>query len=286
MSRRPAGSPKPHFYISSAGNAGLACVNAARTLGCNVSVVVPTATPAMMRAKLIQKGATEVIVHGNAWADADGYLREHVLAADENGVYVPPFDHKDIWAGHASLVDELARQIPVETGSAVEPAAIVCSVGGGGLFCGIMQGVDNHGWSTNVIAVETAGADALGKSLECGEHIRLPAITSKAVSLGAYKVAEQAWQYASSRPEQVHSVIVSDGQAANACVHLANEERCMVELACGASVAALMDKNVVEKSMGRQLKEEDIIVLVVCGGSLITVETLREWESKYSAAKA
>jgi threonine dehydratase len=48
---------------------------------------------------------------------------------------VPPFDHADIWTGNASLASELVAQL------AGKPAAIVLSVGGGGLLCGVLQGL-------------------------------------------------------------------------------------------------------------------------------------------------
>lgn len=254
---------------------------AARTLGCNASIVVPRPTPELMQAKLLEVGATRVVVHGNNWSEADEYLRGEVIPADLNGVYVPPFDHEDVWAGNATLVSELARQIPAETRSTEEPTAIVCSVGGGGLFCGIMQGLDSLGWNTHVLAVETAGADSLGQSIQSGAHIKLPGITSQAVSLGATKVSARAWDYANTRKKQVHSIVVSDGEAAIACVRFADEQRCMVELACGASVAAIMEKDVVERSIGRELREDDTIVVVVCGGSIVTVDVLKEWQIKY-----
>ena len=74
----PAGS-QPHIFASSGGNAGLAAVHSARALNLNCTVVVPTATSALMVTKLRAAGAYDVISHGNAWKDADTYLREHVM---------------------------------------------------------------------------------------------------------------------------------------------------------------------------------------------------------------
>ena len=67
------------------------------------------------------------------------------------------------------------------------PDAIICSVGGGGLFNGIIRGktssalnpdCNSFGWSyTPVFAVETKGCDSLAASLAAGELVTLPAIT-------------------------------------------------------------------------------------------------------------
>jgi L-serine/L-threonine ammonia-lyase len=45
--------------------------------------------------------------------------------------YVSPFNHPDIWDGHATMIDEVKQQL-----QDVKPAAVVVSVGGGGLFLG------------------------------------------------------------------------------------------------------------------------------------------------------
>ncbi|WP_053097856.1 pyridoxal-phosphate dependent enzyme [Candidatus Coxiella mudrowiae] len=55
-----------------------------------------------------------------------------------DGGFVPPFDHSEIWAGHSTLIDEVVTQIK-------KPAAIVVAVGGGGLSCRILEGIDIGG---------------------------------------------------------------------------------------------------------------------------------------------
>merc|ERR1712194_804964 len=92
------------------------------------------------------------------------------------GGYVHPFDQPSTWRGHATVVQELARQLDGP------PDAIVTCVGGGGLLMGILEGLEAVGWSssTKVIASETEGAASLGRSLEAGELVTLPAITSVA----------------------------------------------------------------------------------------------------------
>ena len=54
-----------------------------------------------------------------------------------------------IWKGNATLIHELAE-------SGLRPDAVVLSVGGGGLLCGVVEGVKAVGWeSVPVFAVET-----------------------------------------------------------------------------------------------------------------------------------
>lgn len=232
-----------------------------------------------MMSKIRKAGAADVVQVGANWAAADRYLREEILSRDQGGIYVPPFDAEEIWEGHSSIVDEIVNQLG-EVGEK-QISAVVCSVGGGGLFCGIVRGLDRHKMAgTTVLAVETAGAESLAKALQQGELVTLDGITSKATSLGATRVAKQTFEYAVTRPKQIKSVVVTDAEAAGACVWVAEEERIVVEMACGASVAAC-ERQKMRDALGRELKIEDVLVVVVCGGSNVTLEMLETWRANY-----
>lgn len=73
-------------------------------LGVETVVCVPTTTPAFMRKKLESLGA-DVVVEGSEWKHADRLAKE--LSADPLSIYVPPFDHEDIWEGGSSIVQEV-----------------------------------------------------------------------------------------------------------------------------------------------------------------------------------
>lgn len=242
---------------------------------------MPLTTKPIMIAKLKAAGATEVIQHGASWKFADAYLRDDILPrvqaeGAEDGIYIPPFDHELIWAGNETLVHEIARQLP--GGGA--PDAIVCSVGGGGLFSGLMQGLDNRaGWGTSVrvLAMETVGADSLAQSLVAGALVTLPAITSIATSLGAVRVAQRAFD-AARRPS-VRSVVLSDAEACMGVWRLADDARLLVEPACGVSAAVCYDGRL--KRLLPALLPESRVVIVVCGGSQVTVEMVGEWRETF-----
>jgi L-serine/L-threonine ammonia-lyase len=250
--------------------------------------VVPLSTKPMMIAKLKAAGAHEVIQHGPSWKDADNYLRDVILKEDKNGVYVPPFDHPDIWTGHATVVEEMHRQLTGNGSSMMtngftpqEPDAIICSVGGGGLFAGIMQGLEHVGWTdVPVIALETKGADSLNASLKAGDLVTLPGITSLATSLGATRVAEQAFKL--GQRSNVWSVVLTDAEAAMGCWRLADDQKIMVEMACGVNVAlGYQGRERLEEILGKKLSKDSKVVIVLCGGSNVTVEMLAEWRRQF-----
>ncbi|KAF1967119.1 tryptophan synthase beta subunit-like PLP-dependent enzyme [Bimuria novae-zelandiae CBS 107.79] len=265
---------KTHFYSSSGGNAGLACVHAAVTLGVPATIVVPMTTTQYTIDKMRAAGAADVLQEGASWYECDQYLRETVIPrakdAGEIPVYVPPFDAEEIWDGHGTLVEEVIAQMP----SGQKPDAILCSVGGGGLFCGIIRGLKKAGLdATPVLAVETEGAHSLALSLEKGELSTLPAITSIATTLGARTVAPQAFAYG-QRPS-VKSVVLTDKDAIEGCVRFADDERIMVEAACGVSLSLCYGNKL--RQYLSDLTEKSRVVVVVCGGSNITAEMLAKW---------
>lgn len=268
-----------HFYSSSAGNAGLACVTAATSLGYPSSVVVPTSTDDGTIAKLRAAGASEVISLGDSWFFADQHLREVVIPAaekrGEKGIYIHPFDRLAIWEGASTMVDEIKSQMP----GGERPNAVVCSVGGGGLFSGIMMGLDRVGWGeqVRVVPVETLGADSLAQSLEKQELVTLPGITSIATSLGAIQVAENAFKEA--RRSNVTSVVVEDAEACSACWRFLDDERILVEPSCGASVVLAYDGRL--KAYLKDLSPDSKVVIIVCGGSKISLDILNKYRETY-----
>jgi L-serine/L-threonine ammonia-lyase len=229
-----------------------------------------------MVAKLRAAGAYDVIQHGAAWKDADTYLKEHVMPyAQTTTIYCPPFDHPDIWHGNSSVMHEIAAQLP---GSV--PDVLICSVGGGGLINGICQAMDDMNMTTpTILAMETAGAESLAVSLKAGQVVTMPKITSQATSLGCARVTDATYKFA--QRGNVRSVVLPDAEAAMGCWRLADDERIMVELACGINVAPCYDGRL-EKMLGRPVRPEDKVVIVLCGGSNVTSQMLCNWRNEYS----
>lgn len=249
------------FICSSGGNAGIAAAYAGRRLGVPVVVVVPETTTERAR-ELIGRENAQVIVHGASFQEANALAQSMVTASD---AFIHPFDDPLLWQGHASMIDEVAA-------SGLKPDAVVLSVGGGGLLCGVVEGLRRNGWNdVPVVAVETLGADSYAQSLAANERVELAGITSIATSLGARKVAGQAFALAQQHP--VRSVVVSDADAVRACLRFMDDHRVVVEPACGASLALAYDA---AKALGEYGK----VLVIVCGGVTATVEQLQKWAGK------
>jgi L-serine/L-threonine ammonia-lyase len=287
-------SERLHFYCSSGGNAGLACATTALMLNRPATIVVPTSTSEFMIGKLRELGV-EVIQTGASWAEADAFLRETLLVPEEDGlrkVYVPPFDHPDIWTGAATLVDEIALDFGAVGGRFSGRGgldAVVCNVGGGGLLNGVMEGLERNakrlGTSTRVLAMETVGAESLYASVQAGEMVTLPGITSIATSLGARRVSEKTWEWFQKvGPEGMVCSTVTDKEAALACVRFLDDARILIEVACGATIATAYNGEL-RRQLGKGLTDEEWasrnVVLVVCGGSHTSAEILAKYRATY-----
>jgi L-serine/L-threonine ammonia-lyase len=245
---------------ASGGNAGQATAYAGRQLGIPVTVVTPTSTSPYVHGLLRAEGAT-VLVHGDAWDQTHVFATE--LAERERGRYIHPFDDPVVWDGHASIIHEVAA-------AGLRPDAVVTVVGGGGLLCGVLQGLHAVGWAeVPVLAVETEGAASFAAAVEAGHLVTLDRIRSIATTLGARTVAAEALAWASRHP--VHPWTVTDAEAVAACRRFANDHRVLVEPSCGAALAAVY-------AAAEPLQGKERVLVIVCGGAGVSLELLDRWD--------
>ncbi|MFU6377212.1 pyridoxal-phosphate dependent enzyme [Metapseudomonas otitidis] len=252
---------KRRFICSSGGNAGLAMAFAGRQLGVPVTVVVPENTPERAREALRREGA-DLRVHGAAWHEANELALSLVGPED---AFIHPFDDPLLWSGHASLVDEAVRQGP-------RPGAVVLSVGGGGLFSGVVEGLRRNGWDdVPVVTVETQGAASFAAAREAGMAVTLDTLATCAGSLAARRVCDRAVELARLHPVRSHRV--SDREALQACERFLDDHRLLVEPACGAALAALYGEC-------PALEDLDDVLVVACGGVTASLEQIRVWREQ------
>ncbi|KAL7986765.1 hypothetical protein Chor_013048 [Crotalus horridus] len=252
--------------LETGGNAGLAAAYAARELGVPATIVVPQSATESTIKRLEQYGAN-VEIFGKVWDDANE--RAMVLAKTDGWVNIHPFDHPLVWKGHGSIVKELKGAL------VTRPGAIVLSVGGGGLLAGVVSGLQEVGWSdVPIVAVETRGAESFNAAIQAGQLVTLPDITSVAKCLGAKTVAQRALDCTKECP--IISHVLEDVEAVEAVEQFLDDERILVEPACGASLALLYSGYLQQlQKEGRLSQALESIVLIVCGGSGISLRGLQ-----------
>jgi threonine dehydratase len=142
----------------SSGNHAQGVALAARRLGIEAIIVMPSDAPAVKRDATLAAGAR---IHPY---DRYGESREEIgarLAAERGATLVPSFDDPDIIEGQGSVGVEIREQL----GRA--PARVLVPCGGGGLSAGIALALPE----SNIVTVEPAGWDDMARSLEAGEIV-------------------------------------------------------------------------------------------------------------------
>jgi len=274
---------------SSGGNAGMAMAYAARKLGMEAELYIPTSTPKFMVDKIREEGA-KVVVGGSNWNEAnEGATR--CLQNDPKASFVHPYAQETTWQGHSSIVDEVKAQLEACHEVDDKPLALVTVVGGGGLAAGILIGMERSGWSGNVplLTMETEGADCFNAAIQKKEIVKLEAINSVATSLGALSVLPRLFEMQQSKDHWIESGLVTDTQAIEATLKFANHHRMLVEPACGAALAAVYSKDVSTNPLNslveERLKQTDSedrtrrpIVVIVCGGNITSLDSMAKYK--------
>lgn len=270
-------------FSSSGGNAGFAAATACKYMGIKCNVVVPKTTKERMVKKIENTGA-KVVIHGDHWGQADSFLRDEWMPKEaQQGtetLYVHPFDNQIIWEGHSTIVDEIVQQLKQKEIPLERLKGLVCSIGGGGLFSGIIIGLQRHGLvhKVPVIAVETKGCDVLNKSLKYGSPVKLEKLTSIATSLGSPYIAPFAFK--SARDYKSKSVVLQDDEVLRTCLRFADDTGFIIEPACGAAVHFCYHPGILKEALGSELGEEDVVIVIACGGACVTHNDLVSAQQK------
>ncbi|OGV50195.1 MAG: serine dehydratase [Legionellales bacterium RIFCSPHIGHO2_12_FULL_42_9] len=233
---------------SSGGNAGVAVAYCGMKLNKPTTIFIPDSSHQIYINAIRSYGA-DVIISGKTAGDAQIAAIE--FAKTQQSAYIHPFDHPEIWQGHSTMIDEIVSQ-------QIRPDVVIVSVGGGGLACGVLEGMHRHGWhNVPFIAVETVGADVFSQSIQVNHPVTLSSITSKATSLGSTYVTPKLMEWATKHP--IKNIVVSDDQAELGSRLFASDQRLLVELASGASLSLVYDDNPV-------IHDYHSILVIICGG--------------------
>ncbi|MDA7761956.1 pyridoxal-phosphate dependent enzyme [Crocinitomicaceae bacterium] len=237
------------FVASSGGNAGYSLAYVGQQLDLEVSVIVPSTTTSYMIDKIISLGA-KVEIYGDVWDEAN--IRAIEIADNTGAVFVSPFNDPLLWSGHSTIIDECKIQMK-------KPDRLIVSVGGGGLLCGIMDGLTRNHWSdVKITTVETLGSASFYESWKAKKIIELKEIKTIANTLGAKRITEKALSLA--KDFQVTPLLVSDDEAVKATQLFYKETSKKVEPACGAALS-------IPYMHPESFDENERVLVIACGGA-------------------
>jgi threonine dehydratase len=253
---------KNGVITASGGNHGLGVAYGASQLGIPAYIYLPTTTPKSKVEALEAFGAI-ITLTGDAWDEANQEALQKSEA--EHIAYIHPFDNVDVMAGQATIGLEIMQQLP-------NVNAVIASIGGGGMIAGITSSIKALNPQTKVYGVETIGADSMAQSLQQGEIITLPAITSIANTLGAKSPGKRHFDIMKAHAEDV--VTVTDAQAVASLWEMLNQEKLLVEPAMSCAMSALEHGKI-------PYQADDHIVVIVCGGNIKIDDAIR-WREQFN----
>lgn len=234
---------------ASAGNHALGLSWHGRSLGIPVTVVMPRFAPLVKVARCRRFGAT-VILHGDTFDEARAEATR--LAEERKLAYVHPFDDPHVIAGQGTLAFEVLEQVP-------DAEAVIVPVGGGGLFAGISTVLQALKPNVQLIGVEPANAACFAAGLGADSPVRIGTRFTLADGLAVAEAGRHTLNIV--RPSKPRMVAVEEESIALAMLRLAELEKCIIEGAGAAGLAALMSGSLADLA-GRK------VVLLLTGGNI------------------
>lgn len=170
---------------ASAGNHAQGVALAGRRLGVSTTVVMPRTTPAI-KVRAVESHGAAVQLVGNAFDEALAHARK--LEAEQNLVFVHPFDDPDIIAGQGTVGMEILRQ----HGGPIE--AVFVPIGGGGLASGVALFVKYLRPDVKVIGVEPVDAAGMAAALAAGRRVTLDRVGLFADGVAVREAGEETFR--------------------------------------------------------------------------------------------
>jgi threonine dehydratase len=224
---RASGAGHRGVVAGSAGNHGQALAYAARLSGLPCTVFMPSRAP-ISKVEAVSAHGGEVRLQGETVDDCVEAAR--ALAAEEELLFVHPFDDLEIVKGQAGLGLELAEQLP-------DLARVIVPVGGGGLISGIAAALRASHPRVEVIGVQAAGCAPFGASLRRGRPEPVAEPSTIADGIAVKRPGDVTLKLVERWVEEM--VTVDDDAIAEAMVSIVEVAKLVTEGAGAVGVAAL-----------------------------------------------
>jgi threonine dehydratase len=226
----PQADRKRGVWTISAGNAGQGVAYAARAAGVPCTVVVVETAPKSKLERMKALGATLIPVpYEIAWKALDERSFPEV-----NGTFIHPFDDDDFIAGHGTMGLEILEDAP-------DVAAVIASIGGGGLITGVASAIKALRPQVKIFGVEPETAAPAALSFEKGSPQVFPNWQSSFVDgAGGQSMFPRMWER--MKPVVDGYLVVSLGDTRSAMRLLAEKARVIAEGAGALPVAAALSR--------------------------------------------
>lgn len=219
---------KRGVWTISAGNAGQGVAYAARAADVPCTVVVIETAPKSKLERMKALGAKLISVpYDIAWKALD-----QRSFAEVDGTFIHPFDDDDFIAGHGTMGLEILEDAP-------DVAAVIASIGGGGLITGVASAIKAVTPKIKILGVEPETAAPAALSFEKGSPQVFPNWRASFVDgAGGQSMFPRMWER--MQPVVDDYLVVTLEQTKNAMRLLAEKARIISEGAGALPVAAAL----------------------------------------------
>ncbi len=250
-----AGNHAELFVCASAGNHAQGFAFVCRHFGKTGVVFMPVTTPQQKidKTKLFGGEFVEIRLFGDFFDDC---YRAALEFSETSGAHmVPPFDHKDIIEGQATVAFEIADQMP----GGRSPDMLVLPIGGGGLAAGVTHYFREEERDTRFVFCEPAGAPSLSESLASARRVKLAKVDNFVDGAAVAEIGREPFRHLKDFPADTVRLIPENRLCAT-MIEMLNVEGVVLEPAGALAIDALKD-------FPRKEIRGKTIVCVVSGGN-------------------
>ena len=233
----------------SAGNHAQGVALSATKNGIHSTICIPAGAP-LSKVEATRGFGGDVVLVPGVYDDA--YAKAVELTNEKGYTFVHPFNDEKVIAGQGTIGLEILEQEP-------HVDAVFVAIGGGGLASGVACAIKSMKPDCKVYGVQAAGAPSMYDSINKGEIIELPSVSTIADGIAVKKPGDLTFEMCQKYLDGV--VTVSEDEIATAILTLMEGQKTVAEGAGAASVAAVMFDKVPE------VKGKNI-VCVISGGNI------------------
>ncbi|TQV85457.1 threonine ammonia-lyase, biosynthetic [Aliikangiella coralliicola] len=240
---------------ASAGNHAQGVALSAQKLGIEATIVMPITTPEI-KVQSVRRLGAQVKLIGTSFNESNSAAIQ--LAKDENRVFIPPFDDKDVIAGQGTVGKEILQQLP-------DADVVIVPVGGGGLLAGIATYLKQLKPSIKIIGVEAEDSACLSAAVAAGKPVDLPQVGLFADGVAVKRIGSENFPLIRAFCDQIFTV--SNDEICGAIKEIFEHTRVIAEPAGAVSLAGCIRYS--QSSVGNEK------IVCILSGANMNFHTLR-----------
>lgn len=216
------------IVAASAGNHAQGVALSAQKLSIQAVIFMPLTTPEI-KAESVRRLGAKVKLIGTSFTEANEAAIEY--AKQNDCVFIPPFDDKQVIAGQGTIAKEILQQLPVAE-------VIFVPVGGGGLLAGIAVYIKQIKPQIKIIGVEAEDSACLSEALSAGKPVPLHSVGLFADGVAVKQIGDASFNIIRQFCDQV--IKISNDEICHAIKEIFEHTRVIAEPAGALSLAGLI----------------------------------------------